>query len=59
MSRNDLFLLLACAIVVTVLSGSPSPLARSASMTIASLISPPADGMSADPALFQQSFDHQ
>lgn len=40
MSRNDLFLLLACGIVVTILSGSPPPLARSSSLTIATLLAP-------------------
>ncbi len=59
MSRNNMFLILACAIAVTVLSGSPSPLARSSSVRIVSLIAPPADGMYSDPAIFQQSFDHQ
>lgn len=60
MSRNDLFLLLACAIVATILSGSPSPSARSSGLTIAGLLSPAAvDGAASDPALFQQSFGHQ
>lgn len=60
MSRNDLFFLLACAITVTVLSGGPSPLAPSSSLTIASLLNPASfDGAYSDPKLFMHSFDRQ
>lgn len=60
MSRNEMFVLLACAIMVSVISSGPSPLARSSSVTLASLIAPVStEKASGDPALFQQSFDQQ
>ncbi len=56
MTRNDLFLLLACAIAATVVSGSPSPQARSSSSMFAGLSS---SMNQSEPALFQQALDHQ
>ena len=60
MSRNDLFLLVACAIIAMVISNAPGQLPRSSSLTIASLISP-GGGSDEDGnrAMFQQSFDNQ
>ena len=60
MSRNDLFLLIACAVAVTIMSGDPLPLTRSAPVTLASLGALNTSATTtADLAMLQHSFDRQ
>ena len=60
MSRNDLFLLLACFIAAATLSAGPISTAHGSRVTIASLLLPPLEsGALTGPAMLQSNVDHQ
>jgi hypothetical protein len=60
MSRNEMFLLLACAFVAAIMSGSPASTSHQPTVTIASLLAPTQDSMAwNDTTIAQQSFDRQ
>lgn len=60
MSRNEMFLLLACAFVAAIMAGAPDPLARQSPMTIASLVASPSDDIAWHATkVVQHGFDRQ
>lgn len=60
MSRNETFLLLACAIVATIMSGIPGYTAHQVPVTLASLMAPVSDVVSWDMTdIAERGFDQQ
>lgn len=60
MSRNEMFLLLACAFVAAIMSGSPGYTAHQPSVTLASLMAPVSDVVSWDMTdIAEHGFDQQ
>jgi len=60
MSRNEMFLLLACAFVAAIMSGNPVYTAHQAPVTLASLMAPVSDVVSWDMTdIAEHGFDQQ
>lgn len=60
MSRNEMFLLLACAFVVAIISGAPVSTSHQPTVTIASLLAPTQDTVAwNDTSIAQHAFDRQ
>lgn len=60
MSRNEIFLLLACAFVAAIMSGSPGYTAHQSPVTLASLMAPVSDVVSWDMTdIADHGFDQQ